>query len=280
MLNLLGSLIQTWYTTLGYGGIVLAMALESCLIPLPSEVVMPLAGAYTLAAFGARFSLPGVALAGAVGCLIGSLAAYALGAAGGRPFILRYGPYLLISHRDFERADRAFTRFGAPITLVSRLLPIVRTYISLPAGITRMRLLPFMLYTFLGSLIWCLALGWVGQQLGTRYDQLASVFHGADVLIVVVLALLVLWYVRRHLHELRELRKAREVWRERTVPLSRLPVPPRPSMSATPARPPLPEAPTLRLPRMSRQPQPGRPRPEVHQPQGRRTDDPSRRAGY
>ena len=123
MFGVIGSLIQTWYTTFGYAGIVLAMALESCLIPLPSEVVMPLAGAFTLATFGSRFSLPGVALAGAVGCLIGSLAAYGIGAAGGRPFILRYGPYLLIS-RTSRRWRRTYqsARSASP-TMISASAP-------------------------------------------------------------------------------------------------------------------------------------------------------------
>src|SRR5690348_865481 len=119
MFQFVGQLIQQWYSHLGYAGVVLAMALESCLIPLPSEIVMPLAGALTSAAFTAslgagapHFNLFGVALAGAVGCVIGSLVAYAIGAWGGQPFIFRYGKYILISRTDFERADRWFLAHG------------------------------------------------------------------------------------------------------------------------------------------------------------------------
>jgi membrane protein DedA with SNARE-associated domain len=201
--------MQQWYGNFGYAGIVLAMALESCLIPLPSEIVMPLAGAlttasFTLATMGTdkpHFNLFGVAIAGAVGCVIGSLAAYGIGAWGGRPVIYNYGKYILVSRTDFERADRWFLRYGSAITFFSRLLPIVRTYISLPAGIARMRLLPFVAYTFIGSLIWCFVLALIGQQLGARYEQLSSVFHGLDAVIVVVLVAGIVLYVARHIRQ-------------------------------------------------------------------------------
>lgn len=206
MFHFVGQFIQQWYSTLGYSGVVLAMALESCLIPLPSEIVMPLAGALTTAAFteatlGAgspHFNLVAVGFAGAVGCVIGSLVAYGIGAWGGQPFIYRYGKYILISRTDFERADRWFLRYGAAITFFSRLLPIVRTYISLPAGIARMRLLPFVLYTFVGSLIWCFVLAFIGAQLGANYDRLSSIFHGLDVVIVVVVVAAIALYIFRH----------------------------------------------------------------------------------
>lgn len=203
MLNFVGDFIRTWYSTLGYGGIVLAMALESCLIPLPSEIVMPLAGAFTLAAFGAKFNLPGVAIAGALGCVIGSAVAYGIGARGGRPFIERYGKYLLISQRDFERADRWFLRFGGRIAFFSRLLPVVRTYISLPAGISGMSFGRFLLYSFLGSLPWCFVLAFVGAKLGDHYDQLSPIFHGADLVIGLAIVALVALYIWRHVHEAR-----------------------------------------------------------------------------
>ena len=204
MLQFVGTLIHDWYSTFGYGGIILAMALESCLIPLPSEIVMPLAGAFTLGSLGARFNLPGVALAGAVGCVIGSLLAYGIGAAGGRPFIYRYGKYLLISRRDFERADAWFLRYGNAITFFSRLLPVVRTYISLPAGIAGMRLDQFVLFTFLGSLPWCFALAYAGQQLGAHYEQLSGVFHGADAVILLAVGALIVLYVVRHIRSERK----------------------------------------------------------------------------
>lgn len=210
MFQLVGHLIQQWYSTFGYAGIVLAMALESCLIPLPSEIVMPLAGALTTAAFSMatlgtnqpHFSLVGVAFAGAFGCVVGSLAAYAIGAWGGRPAIYRYGKYVLVSRTDFERADRWFLRYGSAITFFSRLLPIVRTYISLPAGIARMRVIPFVVYTFIGSLVWCFVLAIIGQQLGARYEQLSGIFHGLDVVIALAIVAAVALYIARHVRHI------------------------------------------------------------------------------
>ena len=154
-------LIQNWYLATGYLGIVLAMTLESCGIPLPSEIVMPLAG-YFVFAHPDQFSLVGVALAGAVGCVIGSAIAYWIGATGGRPLILKYGRYILISKADADRADKWFEKYGNPVAFFSRLLPVIRTYISFPAGISRMNFWTFILFTFLGSLIWSFALAWVG----------------------------------------------------------------------------------------------------------------------
>lgn len=204
MFSFLGELIKAWYTHLGYGGIVLAMALDSCLLPLPSEIVLPLAGAFTTASFapsGPHFTLLGVTVAGAAGCVIGSLIAYAIGAFGGRPFIARYGKYLMISQQDFERVDRWFRKHGNSIILVSRILPVIRAYISLPAGIARMPLGQFMLFTFLGSLPWCFALAYIGQQLGKHYDQLATAFRGFDVVLLVALVGLIGWYIARHVKQ-------------------------------------------------------------------------------
>ena len=177
-------LIKHWYITTGYFGIVLAMALESCCIPLPSEIVMPLAGFFvycsekttaltgaTSCPTGAQFTLVGVTVAGAIGCVIGSAVAYWIGFAGGRPLLLKYGRYILVSKADSDRADRWFARYGAPVAFFSRLLPVVRTYISLPAGIAEMNFGQFILFTLLGSLPWTFALAFVGQQLGAKIDQ-------------------------------------------------------------------------------------------------------------
>ncbi len=123
------------FTALGYGGIVVAMAIESCCIPLPSELIMPLAG---FLAVQGRFNLWGVALAGALGCVLGSLVAYGIGASGGRSLLLRYGRYVLISPHDAMRADRFFARYGAPAIFATRLMPIVRTFIYVvPVAVRR-----------------------------------------------------------------------------------------------------------------------------------------------
>jgi membrane protein DedA with SNARE-associated domain len=220
MEQMLFDAIKSFYQHTGYFGITLAMALESCCIPLPSEIVMPLAG-YFVYKYGEQFSLPGVALAGAIGCLLGSAVAYAIGAAGGRPLLLKYGKYILISRADSDRADRWFARYGAPVAFFSRLLPVVRTYISLPAGIARMDFPRFVLFTLLGSIPWTFALAFLGFKLGDKIDQvsqLSNVFHGLDVVIIVVLLALVGLYIYRHIQRDRAAEQAEALRGERIQP--------------------------------------------------------------
>lgn len=205
------NLIKGWYLNLGFVGIVIAMAIESCCIPLPSEIVMPLAGVYIVGAASTSnpwLALVGVAVAGAVGCLIGSIVAYGIGRAGGRPLLLKYGRFVLISQADSDRADRWFARFGPSVAFFSRLLPVVRTYISLPAGIYRMNFLKFCIYTVLGSLPWCFVLAFAGYKLKDQYEKLGTYFHGADIVIGVVLVVLVALYVYRHIKHDRAARAA------------------------------------------------------------------------
>jgi membrane protein DedA with SNARE-associated domain len=235
----LSAMIGSWYLTAGYLGIVLAMAIESCCIPLPSEIVMPLAGFY-VAQYPDRFNLWWVAVAGAVGCVIGSAAAYAIGRTGGRPLLLRYGRYVLISQADSDRADRLFARYGNAVTFFSRLLPVVRTYISLPAGIARMDFARFCLYTLLGSLPWCLALAWVGSKVGENSRTLGAVFHGLDVVIVALLAVAVGLYVWRHIRHDRAARAQLAA-----PPRSRRPRPLPSSPLDTPDRPTVPDMPSV-----------------------------------
>lgn len=201
--------IQHLYNTFGYAGIVIAMAIESCCIPLPSELIMPLAGAVTASTVAHNlhlshtFTLWGVTLAGAVGCVIGSTIAYAIGATGGRELLLRYGKYILISRRDAARADAFFVRHGDVTILISRVLPVVRTFISLPAGMMRMHFGRFVLFTFIGSLPWCFVLALVGQSLGKHWDNVGSVLHKFDYAIVAIVVVLAALYVYRHVRESR-----------------------------------------------------------------------------
>jgi membrane protein DedA with SNARE-associated domain len=167
---------------MGYGGIVLLMAIESACVPLPSEVIMPFSG-YLVAS--GRFGLNLVALAGALGCLLGSGAGYYLGATGGRWLLERYGRYALIAPHELETAERFFQRWGAPAVFFSRLLPVVRTFIAFPAGVARMRLLPFAVYTLAGSYLWCLALAYVGMQLGEHWTVLGPYFHRFDGIVAI-----------------------------------------------------------------------------------------------
>ncbi|HEX9132363.1 MAG TPA: DedA family protein, partial [Ktedonobacteraceae bacterium] len=209
--DILTTFITNLYATAGLAGIVLAMAIESCCIPLPSEIVMPLAGVMLvqgklLPGVNPWLSLVLVALAGATGCLIGSIAAYGIGYSGGRPLMLKYGRYVLISQHDADKADRFFQRWGSATAFFSRLLPIVRTYISLPAGIAKMPFVKFCIYTFLGSFPWCLLLAYVGTVLGNNLTALTPIFRGSEVIIIVALVILVALYIWRHI---RNDRKAR-----------------------------------------------------------------------
>ena len=168
----------------GYAGLAALMAIESACIPIPSEVVMPFAG--YLASTG-RFSLIFAALAGAIGCNIGSTIAYVVGYAGGRPFIARWGSYILLSTADLELAERFFRRFGAPAVFMARILPVVRTFIALPAGMARMKQIPFQIYTFVGSFAWCYALAYIGYTLGAKWNadpRLKAILHRLDYAII------------------------------------------------------------------------------------------------
>lgn len=192
-----GFIIAT-ISSLGYAGIVVLMAIESACIPLPSEIIMPFSG--YLASTG-RFQLVWVATAGAIGCNVGSTIAYAVGYWGGRPLIERWGAYVLMSRRDLELVERFFARYGGITVFVGRLLPVIRTFIALPAGIARMPQLRFQAYTFLGSWPWCYALAYVGYRLGERWRSdpaLRDFLHRFDAAIVVALLLAAGWYVRRH----------------------------------------------------------------------------------
>lgn len=183
---------------LGYGGVVLLMGIESACIPLPSEIVLPFAG-YLV--FTGRFELFAVALAGALGCNLGSMAAYAVGCYGGRPVIQRYGRWVFLSEADLARTEVWFQRHGDLAVLLGRLLPVVRTYIALPAGVGKMPLVRFHVYTFVGSLPWCLALAYAGMRLGAHWDSLAPYFHRFDLiwgpLLLAALAYAV-WHHLRH----------------------------------------------------------------------------------
>jgi membrane protein DedA with SNARE-associated domain len=182
----------------GYAGIALLMAIESACIPLPSEIIMPFSG--YLVSTG-RFDLFWVATAGALGCNIGSTLAYYVGAHGGRRAVERWGRYLLIDPKDLALADRFFTRWGSATVFISRLLPVVRTFIALPAGIARMNQAKFQLYTFLGSWPWCFALAYIGVKLGEAWNSdpaLKDALHRFDAVIVAALLAGAAWYVWRH----------------------------------------------------------------------------------
>jgi membrane protein DedA with SNARE-associated domain len=179
----------------GYAGIAFLMAIGSACIPLPSEIIMPFSG--YLVSTG-RFDLWLVATAGAIGCNVGSIPAYELGKRGGRAAILRWGRYVLLDAHDLELSERFFARFGSIAVLIARMLPVVRSFIALPAGVAAMPLGRFHLYTFVGSWPFCFGLAWIGMKLGEAWDsdpRLKDWFHRADAVIVAVGLVAVGWFL-------------------------------------------------------------------------------------
>ena len=190
----------------GYLGVMLLMAIESACIPLPSELIMPFAG--YLVSTG-EFNLWLAATAGALGCNLGSVVAYEAGKRGGRPVVERWGRYLLIGPDELDTAERFFARWGSAAVLIGRLIPVIRTFIAFPAGVARMRLLPFHLYTFIGSWPFCFALAWVGMKLGDRWNsdpRLKALFHRLDAVVLAVLVIALGLYIW---HRVNGIRKSR-----------------------------------------------------------------------
>ena len=199
MLDQVISWLASWIVEIisaaGYIGVAVLMAIESACIPLPSEVIMPFAG--YLVSIG-KFSLVGAATAGALGCNIGSTVAYYVAASGGRKAFERWGKYVLIRHAEIEWADRFFARYGSATVFFGRLLPVVRTFIAFPAGLARMPMLKFQVYTFLGSWPWCFALAYIGYVLGARWNSdptFRKLFHDFDAVIAAVLVAGFAWFV-------------------------------------------------------------------------------------
>ncbi len=200
MLEHLSSLIIQLIQTTGYIGVFVLMTLESALIPIPSEVTMPFAG--FLVNKGV-LSFPMVVFAGAFGNLAGSLIAYYIGFYFKQSFIIRminkYGKLLLITEEDYRTAVSWFHKYGMSVVFFSRLLPAVRTFISLPAGHAKMNVVKFSIYTFIGSLLWSGVLAYIGVYLGSKWHSLESYFRKFDLLIVVVFVVLVALYINHKL---------------------------------------------------------------------------------
>jgi membrane protein DedA with SNARE-associated domain len=195
ILGILFVFIKSLIAATGYGGITILMAIESACIPLPSELIMPFAG-YLV--YTGAMKLLWVATAGAIGCNIGSLIAYEIGSYGGRPLVEKYGRWLLLSKRELEWADRFFSKWGYLAVFFGRLLPVVRTFIALPAGVARMPRGRFHLYTLLGSWPWCLALAWLGMKLGENWRGIGKYFHKFDAAIGVLILVGIVWFVWSH----------------------------------------------------------------------------------
>ena len=181
--------------TFGYTGIFIAMTLESACIPLPSEVIMPFAG---FVVNEGKLSLIGITLVGTLGNLIGSLITYYVGLKGGRPLLEKYGKYILITKDKLNYVDNIFNKYG-PITIfLGRILPGIRTFISLPAGISRMNIKKFIIYTILGSLPWTFALGYVGVLLNDKWSIIRGYFHIFDIILGLLIVLFILYLVYKY----------------------------------------------------------------------------------
>jgi membrane protein DedA with SNARE-associated domain len=190
--------------SLGYAGIVALMGIESACIPLPSEIIMPFAG-YLV--YKGQFSLFWAATAGAIGCNLGSVVAYWIGAAGGRPLVERYGRWVLMSKHDLDRMTRFFEKYGTITVLIGRLLPVVRTFIAFPAGVARMPQLRFHIYTFVGSWPWCFGLAYAGMKLGEKWHtdpRFYEAFHRFHLAVELALVAAIIWFVWTHYNRLKQ----------------------------------------------------------------------------
>ena len=203
ILAALAGFITAFISATGYFGVAVLMGMESACIPLPSEIIMPFAG-YQVHLH--HLTLLGVATAGALGCNIGSAIAYWVGAYGGRPLVERYGRYILLSHRDLDRTTVFFEKYGSVTVLIGRLLPVVRTFIALPAGIARMNQLRFHIYTFIGSWPWCFVLAYVGMKLGQHWDtdpRFKTAFHRFHLAVEIAIVLGAVWFLWTHIQRSR-----------------------------------------------------------------------------
>ena len=180
----------------GYLGIIVMMAIESANIPLPSEAIMPAAG---ILVQQGRMNLHLAAWAGAFGCLVGSVPSYFLGFYGGRPFLEKYGRWLLLKQRDMELAESWVDKYGDVTFFIGRLLPIVRTFISFPAGVLRAHFVVFCVLSFVGSLIWCYVLTYVGMKFGENMQVFTDIWHKFDLAIAVLVIAGLFYYLYHHI---------------------------------------------------------------------------------
>jgi membrane protein DedA with SNARE-associated domain len=179
-------------STLGHFGIFLAMSIESACIPLPSEITLPLAGYMVFLHKGTLLSMTAVST---LGCLFGSLIAYTVGYYGGRPFILKYGKYIFFSEKDLQKADDFFEKRGQLTIFFGRMLPVVRTFISLPAGISRVNVVKFSILSVLGSLPWCFLFVFLGTKFGENYSKVEGYFNKLNYAVIIAVIALITFFV-------------------------------------------------------------------------------------
>ena len=195
VIDILAQFVISTIDHIGYIGVFLLMAVESCGIPMPSEVIMPFSG-FLVADGKMLFWI--VVAAGTLGNLVGSLVAYWIGYKGGRPLIEKYGRYILISKHDLDMADRWFKKYGDWSVYFGRLLPIIRTYISFPAGIAKMDVKRFAIFTTLGALPWTALFAWLGVMMGDNWELIREKLHKFDLAIGIAIIILIALYIWRH----------------------------------------------------------------------------------
>ena len=204
-------------SSLGYGGIILLMAISAANIPIPSEVIMPFSG---FLVFQGTFNLYLTALMGAIGCVVGSSFSYFLGSYVGRPLVEKYGKFILISHHDLDLADRWFGKHGEATVFFGRFLPVITTFISFPAGISRMNYARFIIYSFFGSLLWSLFLAFIGLKLGENWGNIKNYTRGFDWLILALIIIGIIWWIWRHLRQnsKSEFRNSKQIQNTKRMP--------------------------------------------------------------
>jgi membrane protein DedA with SNARE-associated domain len=177
-------------------GVVILMALETVIFLIPSEAVMPFAGWLLVKEreLGAQYLLLAGVLGG-IGSTIGSLFFYYVGYFGGRPIVARWGKYLFISEDDLVKGERFFAKYGPFACFFGRFVPLVRTFVSVPAGLARMDLKVFLIYTLAGSIIWATLLAWIGYQLGENYERIRDYMGPADIVVAIIVVVAGAWYV-------------------------------------------------------------------------------------
>ena len=185
-------------SSLGYAGVGFLMALQTVAIPIPSEVILPFAG--YLASLG-RFNIFLIALVGGLGSCVGASAAYYIGDKGGRILVERYGRFILLSKNDLDLTEKFFVKFGGVAVFFGQLLPVVRSFIAFAAGMAKNSFGKFLVYTFLGSFLWSLALAYVGEKLGENWSSLHSRFQNLDLLVVILIIVAIALWVWRHIRQ-------------------------------------------------------------------------------
>ncbi|MCZ7358406.1 MAG: DedA family protein [Candidatus Methanoperedens sp.] len=189
--ELLSDYITAFISSIGYWGVFILMMLESAALPVPSEVVMPFAGYLS---YLGTFNLVLISFVGAAGCAAGSVLSYLVGLKGGRPFLERYGKYFFFEHKYLDLAEKWFYRYGDKAVFFSRLLPVIRTFISFPAGIGKYNFKKLVAFSFIGSLPWCFALAYAGYRLGPYWKDIIKFFNGLDIVIIVAFVILAVYF--------------------------------------------------------------------------------------